>query len=616
MCILFLNGDKIKIVFDELETGLLSSTEDDYETNLVVTCTLKTNRQMRYCFGPLYIVFIVSAIYSMSIRILSQDRSKWSLPFTELTNIDTRQSPIFEIIWLQQTIAFIIATCYYLISEVLITSILAHLCVQCKIVSNRVRKSARLIHENKYHVNKCTKEFISRHVSVYLWAREIQAAFRINVLVIFGSDILIICFAAFHASLLIGAHRYLETSAEKFEFFIFESVTTLIFVKAVVLVYKRRFMAEALEKLQSGIFLPNKDRGGVEEVFLKAKCVQMMNRQAYVYWAVVTVTVIFALIDSGYSRIFNEDYHHWKFEYSKVTMFNTSYSPNYEIAMLYQNGSWFSIGWTFAISDLLTVTVLAHITCQLKILQVFIKKIIRNNYKAMAKDGLFVDERRDASQIPYKYLQKSLKEAVMYHLSVFDIANKIEDTFNVLVLVIVLSGIVLVGSLVYKLNAQFHQDIYEIDHERIDLVKINRSAVRRVDFSVVPVNHTRSKALNASGVFVTAIERNLKIKVTVYRFVANAYRVFPINVTIDGCDPNRRNIFGLRSILEHTNFVGCPIPKGYLYLKYYVLEEDKFPPHIPMGKYKLYVEVTGNDETLIGSGNWYGGIVPKSKSND
>ncbi|KAK5638613.1 hypothetical protein RI129_012908 [Pyrocoelia pectoralis] len=142
-------------------------------------------------------------------------------------------------------------------------------------------------------------------------------------------------------------------------------------------------MGEILEKLQSEPFLPNYERGGIEEFVIKRDCIVLMNRQAIVYWSVVTITVVFAVLDSAYSRIKSDDYHNWKFEYSRVTIFNTTYSPNYELASFYQNASWFPIGWTFAVSDLLTVTVLAHITCQLKILQTFIRKMIVNSNKRM-----------------------------------------------------------------------------------------------------------------------------------------------------------------------------------------------------------------------------------------
>ncbi|XP_031345781.1 uncharacterized protein LOC116172672 [Photinus pyralis] len=251
----------------------------------------------------------------------------------------------------------------------------------------------------------------------------------------------------------IGAHKYLEDGSEVFEFFIFQTVTTLIFIKAVVLLNKRRFMGEILERLQSEPFLPNSERGGVEEFVIKRDYIVLMDRQAIMYWAVVTITVVFALLDSIYWRIRSDDHHDWRFEYGRVTMFNTTYSPNYEVASFYQNLSWFPIGWTFATSDLLTVTVLAHITCQLKILQTFIRKMIKNSRNRMEQDVILgARAGTDASEIPWKYLRPTLKEAVTYHLAVFDIANKIEENFNLLVLLIVLSGIVLIGSLLYKLN--------------------------------------------------------------------------------------------------------------------------------------------------------------------
>ncbi|KAK5638097.1 hypothetical protein RI129_012392 [Pyrocoelia pectoralis] len=164
--------------------------------------------------------------------------------------------------------------------------------------------------------------------------------------------------------------------------------------------------------------------------------------------------------------------------------------------------------------------------------------------------------------------------------------------------------------------AQFHQDTYTVEHDRIEILKYNKSFVRRPDFQVLYYNDSvHTKALNASGHFLTSIQNNLLLEITLYRYVGGAYRIFPINVTINGCDQNKRNIFGLQSILRHTNFKECPVPTGYLYLHYYILEEDKFPPHLPYGKYKLFMDVHANDGYwFIGNGNWYGAIVPKKKN--
>lgn len=58
----------------------------------------------------------------------------------------------------------------------------------------------------------------------------------------------------------------------------------------------------------------------------------------------------------------------------------------------------------------------------------------------------------DASRIPWKYMKPVLQEAVIYHLSIIEIAQQIEETLNLLILLIVLSGIVLIGSLLFQLN--------------------------------------------------------------------------------------------------------------------------------------------------------------------
>lgn len=58
----------------------------------------------------------------------------------------------------------------------------------------------------------------------------------------------------------------------------------------------------------------------------------------------------------------------------------------------------------------------------------------------------------NAAEIPWKYIKPVTEDAVEYHLAIIDIAKQIENTFNLLVLLIMLSGIVLIGSLLYRLG--------------------------------------------------------------------------------------------------------------------------------------------------------------------
>ncbi|KAF5292059.1 hypothetical protein FQR65_LT11325 [Abscondita terminalis] len=162
----------------------------------------------------------------------------------------------------------------------------------------------------------------------------------------------------------------------------------------------------------------------------------------------------------------------------------------------------------------------------------------------------------------------------------------------------------------------FFQNTYTINHHRIVIAKYNRSLVRHPEIKIALAEDGKSQCINASGTFIIPIENIVLVKAKVYRNVGNTYRIFPFNVTIDGCDSTRRNFLGLKNIFSHTNFKDCPVPKGFLYLKCYVLEEEKFPPHVPMGKYRIDVEVTANGDYMVGSGFWYGAVEPKSKDYD
>lgn len=43
----------------------------------------------------------------------------------------------------------------------------------------------------------------------------------------------------------------------------------------------------------------------------------------------------------------------------------------------------------------------------------------------------------------------------------------------------------------------------------------------------------------------------------------------------------------------------------------YLLEEEKFPPHVPLGRYKLHLEVYVDDGIFLGNGTWDGAVIKK-----
>ncbi|XP_031337335.1 uncharacterized protein LOC116166504 [Photinus pyralis] len=164
--------------------------------------------------------------------------------------------------------------------------------------------------------------------------------------------------------------------------------------------------------------------------------------------------------------------------------------------------------------------------------------------------------------------------------------------------------------------AQFYQDRYDIVHDRMEVQDHNNSFLLRPNIQAVYYNKSmKMKVLNASGFVTSPLKNNIMMDFKFYRFASGAYRIIPFNITIDLCDQLKRNMFGLSSIVQYSNFRGCPFPGGLLYLRYYPIEQDKFPPFLPLGKYKLSITVHVNDgHWFVGITNWYGSLVAKGRN--
>ncbi|KAF2883877.1 hypothetical protein ILUMI_22295 [Ignelater luminosus] len=158
-------------------------------------------------------------------------------------------------------------------------------------------------------------------------------------------------------------------------------------------------------------------------------------------------------------------------------------------------------------------------------------------------------------------------------------------------------------------RSQFHQDSYNIIHDRLEIAEYNHSAVVDPKVVVFNINDT-VQAINGSAYFTPGVYPG------VFKFVAKKYRPFPFNITLDICDEYKKDIkvFGLNKAVELSNFKGCPCPVGLYWIHDWVLEADKFPPHIPFGQYKLSVKLYIDDTTFLMIVNWYGSIVPKKSA--
>ncbi|KAF2889866.1 hypothetical protein ILUMI_16307 [Ignelater luminosus] len=214
-------------------------------------------------------------------------------------------------------------------------------------------------------------------------------------------------------------------------------------------------ISKLLKALESKPFLPDLERGGNVEVQLINECVWITYLQSTVYWIVLFLTMGFAVTITLIKRIKSSDPHDWDYPYGPVTVVNVTYSPNFEIILVYQVFSMSCYAGCFCATDLLAAAALAHISYQFKILQHYIKNVMKFCYKEMLKEASTVKSKManyDTSLIPWKYLKNGLSKIVDYHLAIIDIAEELENIFSGMLLVVFISTLAVVSLVIYRLS--------------------------------------------------------------------------------------------------------------------------------------------------------------------
>ncbi|KAF2888213.1 hypothetical protein ILUMI_17960 [Ignelater luminosus] len=183
------------------------------------------------------------------------------------------------------------------------------------------------------------------------------------------------------------------------------------------------------------------------------------------YWTAVAGSVLVGFLIPLTKRIQSNDYHDWEFSYGPFTVFNVTYSPNYEMSLLFQTICMDLFAAYFSATDLITAAVLVHISFQFKLLRNYIKTIVRRSYKEMLLDTCstsdliccdgnypFRQQEIDSSLIDWKYLKQALKNIVEFHLAIMGIANELENMFSSLLLLVFVSTLGLLALLVFRIS--------------------------------------------------------------------------------------------------------------------------------------------------------------------
>ncbi|KAF2886257.1 hypothetical protein ILUMI_19916 [Ignelater luminosus] len=157
---------------------------------------------------------------------------------------------------------------------------------------------------------------------------------------------------------------------------------------------------------------------------------------------------------------------------------------------------------------------------------------------------------------------------------------------------------------------EYHQNDYDVQIERVEVVWTNTSIARDAKLNYVFYNRSQ-KAFNASVYLLVNLSTDMTGVVQFYRFASNEYREFPMRVGANLCHEYAKNNFNVKELLKNrSNLIDCPLPKGYYYVRYLVPDYSRLPPYIPRGRYKAVGKVYHKSQ-FIAEANAYVAVVDK-----
>nr|XP_022899911.1 odorant receptor 49b-like [Onthophagus taurus]XP_022899913.1 odorant receptor 49b-like [Onthophagus taurus] len=229
---------------------------------------------------------------------------------------------------------------------------------------------------------------------------------------------------------------------------------TIAIGKIVVLTIRRKPIGKFLKSLETGVFLPDIERGGVEEV-------NIISTAAKIFGIVVVLmlaTKIIPCIRNPTITRFTADNKTEiipVFPYPSTLPFHVDYgaTPYYQIAFCYQVFSIALFGWYLGNTDTIITGLMIHGTAQFRIVinailtvteraarmtpknEPIHDKLIMLNY-VDKKNNLHLIETFEKYQGKYiENLRKCVRGCVIHHQSIIQLLDDIEKTFSLLFLI-------------------------------------------------------------------------------------------------------------------------------------------------------------------------------------
>ncbi|KAF5283953.1 hypothetical protein FQR65_LT13645 [Abscondita terminalis] len=135
--------------------------------------------------------------------------------------------------------------------------------------------------------------------------------------------------------------------------------------------------------------------------------------------------------------------------------------------------------------------------------------------------------------------------------------------------------------------AVFAQNEYDVEFEKIEIVKYDHDIIDDLQISLFQFNDT-SQGVNSSGTLKKDLGMDIKVNMDVSKLQENnEFKQITAVSDVDMCDMINRNQFGLKDLLKYGNFTVCPWKQAHYVVNNAMIDVSKLPPNAPPGKYVM-----------------------------
>ncbi|KAF5269649.1 hypothetical protein FQR65_LT05988 [Abscondita terminalis] len=185
-----------------------------------------------------------------------------------------------------------------------------------------------------------------------------------------------------------------------------------------------------VNKLESHPFLAHKSRGAEhKERTLLSAWFSFHRKQGITLLCTSIITVSVPICFTLAKRAMTTDHSDWKLAWGTITFFNVSHSPNFELVWLYQNLVIFYISINMIPIILMMIGILALVTVQLKMLQSYLKRLVKLSIKEDNTDIREINNFHQPHEL-WKSFYFHMENAIVYHLKITNVAKEVETAFH------------------------------------------------------------------------------------------------------------------------------------------------------------------------------------------